>query len=70
MNVNNEKLLEVIRAQTAITKTPKKVLAFKCGVSRSSFSQYINGDVEMPQEVKAKLIEVLGLQPYVEKLEL
>ena len=68
MKENTEKLLAIIRAQIAISKTPKKLLAFRCGVSRSSFGQYINGDVEMPEKVRNCLIETLGLQNHVERL--
>jgi predicted transcriptional regulator len=70
MDENNEILLASIRAKIAIEKTPKKILALKCGVSRSSFSQYINGDVAMPEKVKNCLIEKLELQGHMEKFDL
>jgi hypothetical protein len=68
MNGNNEKELAVFRAKIAIDKTQKKTLAFKCGVSRSAFSGYLNGDVPMPEKVRDCLIENLGLEGHMERL--
>jgi hypothetical protein len=68
--MTDPKFLELIRAAIAAKQIPKKVLARRCKVNRPTFSYFIHGDKEMPQEVKAKLIEELDLQPYVERLGL
>lgn len=66
----DSKFLELIRAAIAAKQIPKKVLARRCKVNRPTFSYFLHGDKEMPDEVKTKLIKELELEPYVEKLGL
>ena len=70
MDAKDETFLQIVRAQKAINKIPNKFLAFKCGVSQPLFSQYINGDVNMPENVKSRLIEELQLQEVIAELGL
>ena len=68
--MTDPKFLELIRAAIAAKQIPKKVLARRCKVNRPTFSYFIHGDKEMPEEVKAKLIKELELEPHVERLGL
>lgn len=68
MTSNEDKFLQLCRAKIAATRTLHKVMAYKCGVSRSTFSQCINGDVVMPERIRIRLIKLLRLEPILEKL--
>jgi len=68
MTSSEDKLLQIFRAKLAATKTLHKLVAYKCGVSRSMFSQYINGDLPMPGRVQTRLITLLDLKSTLERL--
>jgi len=59
---NDKQLLAAIRGAIAIQQIPKKSLARKCKVSRPQFSEMLHGDREMPQEVRHRLLQELGLK--------
>ena len=46
-----------------------KQLARKLRISRPLLSQYLHGDIEMPPEIKVKIIEILNLEPILQRLE-
>ncbi len=68
--MTDPRFLALVRAAIAAKQIPKKDLARLCKVNRPTFSYFIHGDKEMPDEVKAKLIEELDLEPHVERLGL
>jgi hypothetical protein len=68
--MTDPKLLELIRAAIAAKQIPKKVLARRCKVNRPTFSYFLHGDKEMPDEVRERLIAELELEPHVERLGL
>jgi hypothetical protein len=68
--MTDPRFLELIRAAIAAKQIPKKVLARRCKVNRPTFSYFIHGDKEMPDEIKAKLIQELELETQVERLGL
>ena len=70
MDVKDETFLQIVRAQKAINRITNKFLAFRCGVSQPLFSQYINGDITMPESVRIRLIKELQLQEVLSKLGL
>jgi hypothetical protein len=67
--LDDEKLLRIFRAKLGATKTLYKTAAKQSSVSRSMFSQYVNGELPMPDKVKHRLIKILGLTSLLEKLE-
>lgn len=66
--LSDDKFLSIVRAKLAITKTLHRVAAYKCGVSQSAFSQYINGILPLPNRVREKLILMLELEPIINRL--
>lgn len=64
----DEKFLELLRAAIGAKNVPKKMLARKCKISKPLFSEFLHGDKPMPGEVKARLIEELGLEPCMAKI--
>jgi len=68
--MTDPRFLELIRAAIAAKQIPKKVLARRCKVNRPTFSYFIHGDKEMPDDVKKRLIQELELEPHVERLGL
>ena len=68
--MSQEKLLELIRAEIAIQEIPKKKLARRCKVSKPLFSNYIHGDVNIPEHVKKILVKELKLESAIEELGL
>jgi len=66
----SDKFLELVRASIAAKQIPKKVLARRCKVNRPTFSYFLHGDKEMPENVKAMLIKELDLKPHLERLGL
>ena len=53
--------LMVVRGAIAIKRKSKADLAMVCGVSRSYFSEYINGYRPMPEGIRQVLEEELDL---------
>ena len=70
MGEEDQKICELFRAVIAAKNIPKKVLARKCDVSTSMFSLLLHGDRKMTPAIKAKLVEELSLEPYMERLGL
>jgi hypothetical protein len=46
-----------------------KNLARKLRISRPLCSQYLRGDLEMPPEIRAKIIEILNLEHILRRIE-
>jgi hypothetical protein len=66
--MTDQHFLELVRAAIAAKSILKKSLARRCKVSRPYFSEMIHGDRPMPDAVRERLINELGLQPMLEKL--
>ena len=63
--MTDEILLKVIRAKMAATRTLYKTAAKDCHVSRSMFSQYVNGEIPIPDNIKTRFIKILRLEKFL-----
>ena len=63
-------LLKIIRAKIAIHQFPKKNIALKLGISRSLFSQYLSGELQMSDEIIRGLVKELGIRKQIDQISL
>ena len=70
---NDERFLRLVHASLGYKKLDGfyyKTLARRLKISKQLLSQYLQGDVRMPEPIKQGLIQVLELESYVERLGL
>jgi hypothetical protein len=60
--MKNDVFLKMVKGAIAIQGRKKADLAQICGVSRSTFSDYMGGYIPIPEGVRGVLIEELNLQ--------
>ena len=65
-----EDFLKIIRAKIAIHQFPKKNIAFKLGISRSLFSQYLSGELQMSERIIRELGKELGISRQIDQISL
>jgi transcriptional regulator with XRE-family HTH domain len=66
-----DRFLKLVHADLGMKRLEgfyQKNLARKLRISKPLLSQYLRGDVEMPTQIRTKLIQVLSLEDAVEKL--
>ena len=67
MEAEYEKFLQLVRAKIAIDQLLKKNVARRLNISKSLFSQYLNGDIRIPQRIQEKIIKELGIEKLLGK---
>jgi transcriptional regulator with XRE-family HTH domain len=66
--MRDEKFLRAVHGAMGIRKLDGvryKDVARRCRISKQLLSQYLNGDLEVPSEIRKKIIEFLGIGDYV-----
>jgi len=57
----NEAILEVIRASIAAKNIPKKVMARKLKISKSFFSQILQGERTLTPQMRDRIFQILAM---------